>query len=246
MMQAIKKEKSGSENQPKPKAGVTPQLLHLLMIHLENLYVAEAGQLHRHIYLRDQVAFLLGYYGLLRRSEIIALQVADVQIKTLPNQAQYIEITIRKSKTDQRGQGAHVCLAPVSRHHIDLLAIFKKWAIALASFDSHPSAAFLPAFNKESNMFQAPLRKGQALATRFQWYIKQLHIKFPFLGLKPELFAMHSFRRGGTTNAWECGVDRNLLKIHGRWRSDAIDCYLQAPIMLRLKASGRVQAPVIG
>ncbi len=67
MMQAIKKEKFGSENQTKPKAGVTPQLLHLLMIHLEDSYAAEAGQLHRHVYLRDQVAFLLGYYGLLRR-----------------------------------------------------------------------------------------------------------------------------------------------------------------------------------
>ena len=73
---------------------------------------------------------------------------------------------------------------------------------------------------------------------RLRWYIKQLDARFPFLGLKPQLFAMHSFRRGGITNAWECGVDRELLRIHGRWRSDAIDAYLQAPTLLRLQATG--------
>ena len=35
--------------------------------------------------------------------------------------------------------------------------------------------------------------------------------------------------------AWETDVPRDLLKLHGRWRSDAIDAYLQAPIALRLK-----------
>ena len=214
MMQALKTAKSQQQDQPQPEAGITPQIFQLLFTHLQQLYSEEAQNMHGLIFLRDRVAFALGYYGLLRRSEIISLQARDVKINSLPGKGHYVEISIRKSKTDQRGQGAQVCLAPISRHHIDLLSLFNQWSSVLSSLDPSPSAAFIPAFDKEGNTFQGQLKNGQALATRLRWYIKQLDARFPFLGLKPQLFAMHSFRRGGTTNAWECGVDRALLKIH--------------------------------
>ncbi len=65
---------------------------------------------------------------------------------------EYIEITISKSKTDQMGQGAQVCLAPMSRHHINLLSLFSEWLSMLGSLDPSPSAAFIPAFHKESGL----------------------------------------------------------------------------------------------
>ena len=55
------------------------------------------------------------------------------------------------------------------------------------------------------------------------------------MGIDVSMYAMHSLRRGGVIAAWEANVPRDLLKLHGRWRSDAIDAYLQAPIALRLK-----------
>ena len=206
ILQAVKKEKSQPQDQPQPKAGVTPQILQLLFTHLKS-YSEEPQSVHRLIFLRDRTAFALGYYGLLRRSEIIALQVGDVKINPLPGKGKYIEISMRKSKTDQRGQGAQVCLAPLSRHHIDLLSLFDQWSHVLSLLDTSPSAAFIPSFSKADSKFQGHLKNGQALATRFRWYIKQLDARFPFFSLKPQLFAMHSFRRGGTTNAWECGVN---------------------------------------
>ena len=56
-------------------------------------------------------------------------------------------------------------------------------------------------------------------------------------GFKPELFVMHSFSRGSTidASAWEHGVDKEVMKLHSRWRSDATGKYLQAPIEIRLR-----------
>lgn len=240
IMHAIKREKGSLAHQPQPKASITPQILMLVLTFLDTLQVSDPRLPHSYLYIRDQVVFCLGYYGLLRRSEIIALKASDVAINKLPDGMKYIQITIRKSKTDQRGQGAHVCLAPITRHHVNLLLIFSKWMAIQTSLNPSPSAAFIPSYNRQQDAFLGHLSNGQALATRLKFYLQLLAEKFPFLGLKPEQFGMHSFRRGGTTDAWECGVDRELLKLHGRWRSEAINRYLQAPILMRLRATGTV------
>ena len=105
---------------------------------------------HDYLFLRDEIAFCLGFYGLLRRSEIIALKVSDVCIKNLPGGEIYIEVTIRKSKTDQRGHGAHVCLAPITRHNINLLTRFQAWLASGSAVHSSPSSALLPSFGLSS------------------------------------------------------------------------------------------------
>ena len=148
IMQSIKRDKAGPERHSQSKAGITPQMLQLLFILLEDSFVKGKGEVHAFIFLRDQVAFTLGYYGLLRRSEIIALKQFDISIRRLPKQDQYIEVKIRKSKTDQQGRGAQVCLAPISRHHITVLGIFQLWMQFLSRTDPNPNAALIPSFHR--------------------------------------------------------------------------------------------------
>ena len=50
--------------------------------------------------LRDRALILLGFAGALRRSELVALTVADVA-----RHPKGIVLTIRRSKTDQAGEG---------------------------------------------------------------------------------------------------------------------------------------------
>ncbi|PNH01049.1 hypothetical protein TSOC_013085 [Tetrabaena socialis] len=45
-------------------------------------------------------------------------------------------------------------------------------------------------------------------------------------------------RRGGAIAAAEAGVSPELIKLHGRWRSDAVDAYLQASLLMRLSVVG--------
>src|SRR5258705_240536 len=56
--------------------------------------------------LRDRALLLLGFAGAFRVSELVALDVADIQETEGGLQA-----TIRHSKTDQEGQGAIIAIA---------------------------------------------------------------------------------------------------------------------------------------
>jgi len=56
--------------------------------------------------LRDRALLLLGFAGVFRRSELVALDVADIQ----PVEAG-LRVTIRQSKTDQEGEGATIAIA---------------------------------------------------------------------------------------------------------------------------------------
>ena len=53
-----------------------------------------------------------------------------------------------------------------------------------------------------------------------------------------ELSSAHSLRRGGAIAMVESGVKRELIKLHGRWRSDAVEAYLQPSLATRLGVVG--------
>ena len=57
--------------------------------------------------LRDRALLLLGFAGAFRRSELVALDVADVE--QVP---EGLRITIRRAKTDQEGRGAVIAIVP--------------------------------------------------------------------------------------------------------------------------------------
>ena len=57
--------------------------------------------------------------------------------------------------------------------------------------------------------------------------LEQLQVAFPvelgFIDLKK--LGGHNLRRGGLNHARRRGNSRFMAKMHGRWRSDAIDAY---------------------
>ena len=56
--------------------------------------------------LRDRALLLLGFAGAFRRSELVALDIADLQFCDGG-----LRVIIRKSKTDQEGLGATIAIA---------------------------------------------------------------------------------------------------------------------------------------
>ena len=46
------------------------------------------------------------------------------------------------------------------------------------------------------------------------------------LQMNPDLYSSHSFRRGGSTWAFESGVPSDLIQFQGDWQSDAYKKYL--------------------
>ena len=53
----------------------------------------------------------------------------------------------------------------------------------------------------------------------------------------PAQFSSHSFRRGGASFAFLCGVPAELIKVLGNWKSDCYMKYLHFPLESRLAAS---------
>ena len=55
------------------------------------------------------------------------------------------------------------------------------------------------------------------------------------------LFSSHSFRRGGTTFAFLCGVPTELIKTLGGWKSDCYLRYIQFPLEARTAAADLIK-----
>ncbi|HEY0950792.1 tyrosine-type recombinase/integrase [Nocardioides sp.] len=92
------------------------------------LTVAELGQIvasidpTSRIGVRDRAVHLLGYAAALRPSEIAALHLADVSVDS-----HGLLITIRRSKTDQEGQGQMVGVAAGLHAATDPIRALRAW-----------------------------------------------------------------------------------------------------------------------
>jgi integrase len=75
--------------------------------------------------IRDRALLALGFAGAFRRSELVALDVAD-----LAEVADGLRVTIRRSKTDQEGAGQEVAIP--RGHHIRPVETLQAWLAAAA------------------------------------------------------------------------------------------------------------------
>ena len=93
VMKGIKREKRVSPNK---KAPITAERLESMITHCNTNTL---------IGLRDKALLLLGFAGAFRRSELVALTMNDIE-----RTPEGIKVTIRKSKTDQEGQGQVIAI----------------------------------------------------------------------------------------------------------------------------------------
>lgn len=140
---------------------------------------------------RDKAILLLGFAGAFRRSELVALQVSDIEFVQ-----DGARITIRKSKTDQEGEG-HVIA--IFGGKLDVCGILKDYLQAAGISDG---ALFRPITKSDKTRDQAITDKS--IAAIVKRYAEAA-------GLNPDDFSGHSLRAGFITSAAEAGA--NLFKI---------------------------------
>ena len=75
-------------------------------------------------------------------------------------------------------------------------------------------------------LLSAPGQRGGVLSSYYRDLSRSLlvnHLRkaLSAAGLKPECYAVHSFRIGAATTAAACGVPVEVIKTLGRWRSEA-------------------------
>ncbi|MBN9013547.1 MAG: tyrosine-type recombinase/integrase [Rhizobiales bacterium] len=152
--------------------------------------------------LRDCALLLIGFGGALRRSELVALDVADIA-----ESDEGLRIIVRKAKTDQEGEGATIA---VPRGKVACpVAALRAWLDA-AAIESGP--LFRP-INKSGVVSDARLT-DQSVANIVKAYAKRA-------GLDPAKFAGHSLRAGFLTSAAAKGA--SIFKMMDQSRHKSVD-----------------------
>ena len=151
---------------------------------------------------RDRALILIGFAAALRRSELVALDVSDVE-----RQPEGVLIHIRRSKTDQEGAGHTVAVPRGTK--LRPIAAIDDW-LAAAGIASGP-------------IFR-PINKGGTVSPgRLTDQSVALVIKHRAAAAKldPTLFSGHSLRAGFVTSALEDGAD--TLRVMDQTRHRSVD-----------------------
>lgn len=104
----------------RPVRRVTPLVVEAMRAVLAELDDSPRG-------VRDRALLLLGWGGALRRSEIVALDRSDVRLE-----ARGLVLTLRRSKTDQVGEGREVALPTGRTPEVCPVVAFTVWSGLLA------------------------------------------------------------------------------------------------------------------
>jgi site-specific recombinase XerD len=158
------------------------------------MVIAMAADTKSLLALRNRAILLLGFAGAFRRSELVALNVEDLE-----ETPEGLLITIRRGKTDQEGLGRKVA---IPRGHVACpVEAVKAWREAAG-------VAQGPLFRRVWNR-RAQRVGTQRLSARVVADIVKAGASR--LALDSRSFAAHSLRSGLVTTAVKHGV--NLLKI---------------------------------
>ena len=151
---------------------------------------------------RDRALLLLGFARAFRRSELVALQVEDL----LEAEGGY-RVLIRRSKTDQEGQGQEIAIPAGGK--LRAVEAVKAW-LAAAGIAEGP--VFRPVAKGGRLMMEA--LTDRSVANIVKAYAERT-------GLDPAAYAGHSLRAGFLTSASEHGA--NVLKMMEVSRHKSVD-----------------------
>lgn len=152
--------------------------------------------------LRDRALLLVGFAAALRRSELVALDVADLAFV-----AEGVVLTLRRSKTDQEGKGTEIAIPyGASERTCPVLAL---------------SAWLKAAGIAEGAVFRSVTRHGGLGAARLsdRDVARVVKSSVALAGYDPDTYAGHSLRSGFITTAARAGVPEAHIQNQSRHRS---------------------------
>jgi integrase len=172
--------------------------------------------------LRDRALLLIGFAGALRRSELVALTWDD-----LAEEADGLRITIRRSKTDQEGEGQMVGILRTGTPTCPVAAL-QAWREAVQHSDG-------PVFRSVDRHGWV----GTSLSDRAVALIVKRRAEVA--GLDPALFSGHSLRAGLATSAAAAGLEERDIQRQTRHRSvEQLRTYIREGSLFRANVTGGV------
>ena len=152
---------------------------------------------------RDKALLLIGFAGAFRRSELVDVDVADIRLDGKAT------ITVKRSKTDQEGQGQVKVIPGLADKTICPVEALQAWLDA----GQVKSGPVFRQIDKWGN-----LRAARLSAQSVALIVKAAAEK---AGLEPRQFAGHSLRSGFITEAASAGVESRDIMAQTGHKSEA-------------------------
>ncbi|WP_433513683.1 tyrosine-type recombinase/integrase [Nonomuraea sp. CA-143628] len=175
--------------------------------------------------LRDRVVLVLGFALMGRRSELAALDIADLTVTE-----DGLEVAIRRSKTDQDAIGEMVPLPYGSHSKTCPVRVIRAW---LAMLEAHSviEGPLLRAIDRHGRLSGTPgatMRgTGRMSGDGLNQIVRRAAER---AGLKDaHTYTAHSLRAGGATAAAKAGASVSAIARHGRWsdKSPVVHGYIR-------------------
>jgi integrase len=153
---------------------------------------------------RDRALLLVGFAGGFRRSELVALNCEDLE-----HVRQGIVVHLRRSKTDQAGEGRKIGIPHGRTRHCPVKAL-AEW-LSRSKIDAGP-------------LFRSLNRHGHLLPARLSGEAVSILIKerAAAAGFDPNRYSGHSLRAGFATSASQAGVPAWKIRQATGHASDAM------------------------
>ena len=174
---------------------------------------------------RDKSILLIGFGGGFRRTELISLDYKDLEF--VP---EGLKITIKKSKTDQFGEGMLKALPYFSNEKYCPIANLKKWL----EISKIKSGSIFRRFSKGSILTDKRL-SDQSVVLLIKEYLK-------LAGIENENFAGHSLRSGFATVAADSGADeRSIMAMTGHKSTEMVRRYIKEANLFKNNALNKIK-----
>jgi len=173
--------------------------------------------------LRDKALLLVGFFGAFRNSELVGLNIEDVEFT--PEGA---ILTLRKSKTDQEGRGREVAIGYAKRPELCPVRALQSYIATLG---------------RTTGPLFVSMRKSQYTHSRLSTYAVALIVKdyADRIGLDPRQFSGLSLRAGFVTTAALMGATENEIALQtGHKSPTAVWGYIRRASLFERNAMTRI------
>jgi site-specific recombinase XerD len=174
---------------------------------------------------RDRTIILIGFSGGFRRNEIVSLDYDDLDF--VP---EGVKIHIKRSKTDQFGEGSVKALPYFDNSQYCPVVSLKKW-ISMSEINS---GSLFRRFLKGSKLSEKRLT-DQTVALLIKEYLQ-------LAGIDSKNYSGHSLRSGFATSAAEAGAEeRSIMAMTGHKSTEMVRRYIKEVNLFKNNALNKIK-----
>jgi integrase len=175
--------------------------------------------------LRNKAILIIGFSGGFRRNEIVSLDLEDIEFVF-----EGVKITVKKSKTDQFGEGMIKGIPHFNESLYCPVTTLKRW-INISKIKKGP---LFRRFSKGSKLSENRLT-DQSVALIIKSYLTKA-------GINSQNYSGHSLRSGFATSAAEAGAEeRSIMSMTGHKSTEMVRRYIKEANLFKNNALNKIK-----